>query len=112
MPNKPPTHKIPGASQRRDGDRAYDHGRRKKDPRLKRAKAFRSSSQWQQIRAIQLRRRPNCEHCRARGLIVPAAQVDHIQPLHLRPDLGARIDNLQSLCTACHAAKSASERKA
>ena len=53
-----------------------------------------------------------CEDCRRHGVVQPAAQVDHVLGLVLRPDLAYDLANTQSLCTACHARKSAAERRA
>jgi 5-methylcytosine-specific restriction endonuclease McrA len=42
-----------------------------------------------------------CVRCGSRhGL-----EIDHIQPVRDRPDLGFSLDNLQTLCGRCHAAK-------
>jgi len=50
---------------------------------------------------------PLCVHCKAKGIVRSAREVDHIVPLHQ----GGRDDetNLQGLCVECHKAKSAQE---
>jgi 5-methylcytosine-specific restriction protein A len=62
---------------------------------------------WQRLRAWKLREEPLCRHCRKRGRITPATQVDHILPLRR----GGTNDtsNLQSLCHSCHSRKTAAE---
>jgi len=61
---------------------------------------------WRKLRAAKLSADPLCEHCKPRGRIVPAVDVDHIREIHGRHDPGRlRWDNLQSLCKACHARK-------
>ena len=50
-----------------------------------------------------------CEECLKAGRLTPAQMVDHIVPINKG---GARLDieNLQSLCNACHARKSAKDK--
>lgn len=54
------------------------------------------------LRLAQLRRQPLCEFCLARGEVVPATVVDHIQPHRGDWDLFTDPDNLQSLDKNCH----------
>lgn len=62
---------------------------------------------WDHLRAKVLRREPLCRMCRAEGRAVIAKAVDHITPRHLGgTDHEA---NLQPLCKAHHAAKTAKE---
>lgn len=63
---------------------------------------------WQVRRIAQLQREPLCRHCTLLGLVTLATQVDHVTPLWRGPGLDTD-DNLQSLCIACHAIKTASE---
>jgi len=67
------------------------------------------SQRWRRLAAMQLRREPLCRMCSARGVIKTAEVADHVCELE---DGGAPYDpsNLQSLCRACHNAKSAAER--
>lgn len=64
---------------------------------------------WMRKRARVLERDGYlCQHCARLGLVVRAVEVDHIVPLHLGgSDTEA---NLQSLCMACHQAKTELER--
>ncbi|MDE2901799.1 MAG: HNH endonuclease signature motif containing protein [Chloroflexota bacterium] len=64
---------------------------------------------WRRIRDAVLAREPLCRHCAERGRVVAAVLVDHIIPL---PEGTHRVDNLQPLCTRCHAVKTAAERSA
>lgn len=60
---------------------------------------------WQRVRAEVLRREPLCRHCAARGLVVPATDVDHMN--------GAddnRPESLQPLCHECHSRKTARDQ--
>lgn len=50
-----------------------------------------------------------CQACKAKGLITPAAEIDHIQPRAQRPDLTYELDNMQALCIRCHQAKTKGE---
>jgi 5-methylcytosine-specific restriction protein A len=64
---------------------------------------------WQAARKAQIARCPCCEACTRQGRVTAATVTDHITPVRLG---GAFYDaaNHQSLCRACHQAKSASER--
>lgn len=67
-----------------------------------------SSREWRQTRKAQLEREPLCRHCKAKGRVTVATDVDHIVPLE---DGGSRFDpsNVQSLCTEHHKAKTSAE---
>ena len=59
---------------------------------------------WQRMRASVLAGEPLCRHCAARGLTVPATDVDHMN--------GAddnRLESLQPLCHECHSRKTAAD---
>lgn len=64
---------------------------------------------WQQARAGWLLKHPLCVHCQARGRVVVATDVDHV--ISHRGDMALFWDrsNWQSLCHACHSAKTATE---
>lgn len=64
---------------------------------------------WQQARAGYLAKHPLCIKCQARGLVVAATDVDHIEP-H-KGDMAVFWDrsNWQALCGPCHSTKTASE---
>jgi len=63
---------------------------------------------WRRVREQLLKAEPLCRHCERTGVLTLAREVDHILPL---ADGGARLElsNLQPLCGACHAAKTAGE---
>ncbi|WP_082416121.1 HNH endonuclease [Pseudomonas sp. NBRC 111127] len=64
---------------------------------------------WQQARAGFLAKHPLCIKCQARGLVVVATDVDHIEP-H-KGDMVVFWDrsNWQALCASCHSTKTAGE---
>lgn len=64
---------------------------------------------WQQARAGFLAKHPLCIKCQARGLVVVATDVDHIEP-H-KGDMAVFWDrsNWQALCASCHSTKTAGE---
>lgn len=64
------------------------------------------------LRPKQLVREPWCRACAQRGLRVRATDVDHVQPHD--GDWSKFVDpaNLQSLCHACHSAKTIRESRA
>lgn len=83
-------------------------------PMLKQSRAPKTATQrtrgsaWMKIRDRILRRDSGlCQPCRKEGKLTLAIEVDHTTPLHH----GGTDDdsNLQSICAACHAAKSAAE---
>ena len=105
MPSKPRT--LAGILRcRRHGDAEYNRTRR--DPVVAR---IHGSVRWQAVRARVLRDEPVCRSCARQGLTEPAKQVDHIVPLSVAPHLAYVRSNLQPVCTACHARKSASDRR-
>jgi len=64
---------------------------------------------WQSMRESQLRREPLCRACNDIGRITIATDVDHITPHRNNAKLFFDRSNLQSLCKACHSAKTARE---
>lgn len=62
---------------------------------------------WRKRRELQLLREPLCRACKAAGRLVAATDVDHI--IALRKGGADHFDNYQSLCHACHSAKTARE---
>lgn len=90
--------------------------RQKKAPRKPaqtgRAKSdatFYNSPIWRRVSAQHRAKHPMCAHCALSGKLTPATETDHVRPIRLG---GASLDqaNLQSLCTSCHAKKSAKEK--
>ena len=57
-------------------------------------------------RAVLERDRWRCKRCRRAGRL----EIDHIIPVHLRPDLELSFANAQTLCASCHLRKTAAER--
>ena len=68
---------------------------------------------WVKLRAAYLRHHPYCERCETtEGRIVLATDVHHKIPFRGRGDpLRLAWDNLEALCEACHAKKSAKESR-
>ncbi len=62
---------------------------------------------WPKLRAYVLAGEPLCRECKGWGRLVPATDVDHI----ISRSRGGTDDlaNLQPLCHACHASKTARE---
>ena len=75
-----------------------EYNRYKRDEASKR---FYNSKAWRRLAALQIKREPLCAECLKAGRITPAAIADHIRPVR---EGGQKydIDNLQSLCRACH----------
>lgn len=70
---------------------------------------FYQSTPWRRLRAVKLEQQPMCEECERNGVITPAQIVDHIVPIN-RGGASLDIENLQSLCNACHNRKSAKDK--
>jgi len=70
---------------------------------------------WQRLRKMKLAADPMCQirtHCASKPLIYQiAVEVDHIIPIHDRPQLRLVWTNLQSSCHSCHSAKSLREMR-
>jgi len=76
---------------------------------------------WSAFSHTFLARHPHCgdraigapftahSRCRAAGVRTRATQVDHIRPIHGDRSRRYEILNLQSLCSSCHARKTATE---
>src|SRR5262249_20422003 len=60
------------------------------------------SARWPALR-LQAKRRDGfrCVQCGARGRL----EVDHIEPVRTHPELAFALENLQTLCAACHSRK-------
>ena len=71
----------------------------------------RSTSRYRRARRAFLARNPYCETCRAKGVVMPSAEVDHIVAL---ADGGSFWDesNWQQLCEICHDEKTPQENTA
>ena len=66
--------------------------------------------QWQQLRKrILARDKGLCQQCLKAGKYRPARDVDHI--VHKANGGTDDVSNLQSLCSACHKAKTATEAR-
>jgi 5-methylcytosine-specific restriction endonuclease McrA len=60
------------------------------------------SARWPALRLQALRRDGwRCVQCGGRGRL----EVDHVKPVRTHPALGFTLENLQSLCAACHTRK-------
>ena len=63
---------------------------------------FYNSPAWRKLRDKKIRQNPLCEECYRSGRLTKAVIVDHILPARENQDKRLDINNLQSLCTACH----------
>lgn len=60
-------------------------------------------SRWDKIRRMKVRQDPLCEICKQEDRLTPVEIVHHIKKVTDRPDLLLDMDNLKSVCRACHA---------
>lgn len=66
--------------------------------------------EWQKRRKRVLRRDNYlCQPCKREGRLTPATEVDHIEPRH-KAGNHVTDDGCQSICAACHEAKTAREQ--
>lgn len=64
---------------------------------------FYRSQAWRQAREARLAADNYlCQRCLRRNILAPAEMVHHIKPLKQYPEYALDIDNLTSLCNACH----------
>lgn len=74
---------------------------------------FYNSTPWRKLRALKISLQPTCEECLQNGIVKDATGrngvIDHITPIN---EGGAplAIENLRTLCNACHNSKSGKER--
>ncbi|WP_134618850.1 HNH endonuclease [Pseudomonas aeruginosa] len=66
-----------------------------------------NSAAWKRLRAEVLADEPLCRMCAARGLVVPATDVDHIEDSRDDYSDDNSRANLQPLCHECHSLKTA-----
>ena len=67
----------------------------------------RGHREYRRLREQVLAEELVCRDCRRKGRTKKAEEVDHILPVARRPDLVAVRSNLQALCKACHAQRTA-----
>lgn len=64
---------------------------------------FYYSKEWQSVRQLALKRDNYlCVRCRSNGIIRLAEMVHHKIPIKLDNTKRLELDNLESLCEACH----------
>ena len=85
--------------------RYYDKVRRNKD-----SKRLYNSAAFQACRQIKLCDQPYCEMCLDEGRHTPAVIVHHIIGVTKDESLALDVENMQSLCRACHGKVHAHEK--
>ena len=91
----------------RQNDKEYD-----KYKRNQQARTFYHSREWEQIRlAVLARDNYLCQHCLRDKKITRATVIDHVIPLLVDWSKRLDMDNLQSLCQACHNRKTAEDKR-
>lgn len=70
-------------------------------------------SDWEKV--AELRRSIDCCLCQPclknHNLLTASRTVDHIIPIHVRPDLRLDIDNTQVICSPCHTRKTLDDQR-
>ena len=68
-----------------------------------------NSREWKELRIMKLRTNPLCEECMKQGIVTSARSVHHVVPIETARTkdemkrLAFDVNNLRSLCFACHA---------
>jgi 5-methylcytosine-specific restriction enzyme A len=57
---------------------------------------------WRTLSERYRAHHPLCVDCLGDGVVTPAQEVHHIQPIEIAPELRLDWDNLVSLCKKCH----------
>ena len=91
--------------QRLKRQREYNREYNKKRPERH---EFYFSTAWRKLRAYKRSLNPLCEECLKEGRITKGELVDHIIPIDKGGEL-LNLDNLQTLCKACHYKKHKAE---
>ena len=91
-------HHIELEQRRLDNSRSYEQGRGTSTERG-------YNWQWRKERAVYLKANPLCVHCKAKGIVKPATELDHIIPHRGDKQLFDDKDNRQGLCKPCHSKK-------
>lgn len=94
-----------GVCARHARERAQRERQVYRDPAVQR---LYNSARWQRLRRRQLAAEPWCAECLREGIYTPATDVDHVDP-HRGSWEQFFSGRLQSLCHACHSAKTAGE---
>ena len=66
-----------------------------------------NTTAWRKLRQLKLKASPLCHHCKLRGQLVVANTVDHNTPVSKGGEPFPALDELTSLCSPCHNAKTA-----
>lgn len=74
-------------------------------------KNFYSSAAWLRVRREKLAINPLCEVCVKDGRYTAATDVHHVLERKDFPEHALDLDNLESLCKACHGAKRKGQAK-
>ncbi len=93
--------KIPSRPDRQPWQRRLERKERRPADQRERDKWLKRAP-WLRCRAHKLSLDPLCQDCRERGELVAAAQVHHVVAREVDPARAYDLDNLRSLCLACH----------
>lgn len=109
MPTRPLSH---AARQRQARGHVHEDALSYAQQRVLHGPDPRSTKRWQRLRLLVLNAGPLCADPYTQHTLMPAlaTEVDHIRGVWEAPDLVFDERNLQPLCKACHAKKSARER--
>lgn len=103
MPMSPPRHTP---YKHRPSRRVKETAAQSRERHGKRERNWLSTARWQRARAAFLAEYPLCRSCQARGDLVTATVVDHIEPhRHKDAELFWNQENWQPLCARCHNSK-------
>lgn len=92
---------------RKTVNQSYDKARKRDNPKYV---AFYTSKAWRNTRKVALKRDDYlCQVCLSEDVTKPADMVDHTIPTLVDWDKRLDLDNLKSMCNACHNRKTADD---
>ena len=93
------------------GRDTFNHKRYNNSDSRKQAGDKYNSTQWRQLRQIQLSTHPICAGCKVDNIITQALHVDHIFPWQQIGEQAFTHNLYQSLCASCHSSKTTLEQQ-
>ncbi|WP_237475755.1 HNH endonuclease signature motif containing protein [Virgibacillus salexigens] len=77
-----------------------EYNQYKRDPKVN---AFYKSSKWRKVRAVAIARDKGlCQRCLKQGILRHAQVVHHLVEVNVDWELRYDLNNLESVCHACH----------
>ena len=105
MPYSPPQHRAAFTPKPSEHKRIVQ---KEYNRTARRNQSFYESMVWRRTSRLHKRLNPLCIRCKDKGIAKPVQITDHITPIE-QGGSQLSMDNLQSLCIACHNTKTAED---